>query len=78
VLLVESTVGGDSALVHAALVVDRVMRLGTVEEQHSRVAPAGPAFIGATVMDIDGPALLVDLEKALDQVRDSIGAAVRA
>jgi purine-binding chemotaxis protein CheW len=77
VLLVESAVTGETTPVQAALVVDRVMRLGTVEEQHSRAAPAGPAFINATVLDLDEPALLVDLQKALDQVRDSIEAMVQ-
>lgn len=76
VLLVESGRGGDGGSVQAALLVDRVMRVGTVEEQHSRIAPAGPAFIGATVLDMDGPALLVDVDKALEQVRDAIAAAV--
>src|SRR4030095_10269885 len=44
----------------AALVAGRVTRLGTVDPSHSRPPPAGPGFLSATVLDVEGPALLLD------------------
>src|SRR4051794_20972094 len=50
VLLLEAPFGPEGAPpVRAALAVDRVMRLGTIDDSHARPPPAGPAFVSATV-----------------------------
>jgi purine-binding chemotaxis protein CheW len=63
--------------VRAALVVERVMRLGTIDETHGRPPPPGPSFIAATVLDVEGPALLIDAARAVEHVREAVRAAVR-
>jgi chemotaxis signal transduction protein len=79
VLLVEALIGHDDAPpVRAALSVDRVMRLGTIDQSHARPPPAGPAFVSAIVLDVEGPALLIDAAKAVEQVREAIRLAVKA
>jgi purine-binding chemotaxis protein CheW len=75
-LLIEATLGEGSP-VRAALVVERVMRLGTIDETRGRPPPPGPAFVTATVLDVEGPALLIDAGRAIDQIRDAVMAAVR-
>jgi purine-binding chemotaxis protein CheW len=76
VLLVEAALG-EGTPVRAALVVERVMRLGTIDETHGRPPPPGPPVVTATVLDVEGPALLIDAGRAVDQVRDAVRAAVR-
>jgi purine-binding chemotaxis protein CheW len=76
VLLVEAALGEGSP-VRAALSVDRVMRLGTIDEEHGRPPPPGPAFVVATVLDVEGPALLIDAARAVDEVREAVRRAVR-
>jgi chemotaxis signal transduction protein len=58
--------------VRAALVASRVMRLGRIEDGHSWRPPPGPGFVRATVLDAEGPALLLDAGLALDQLRDFV------
>jgi chemotaxis signal transduction protein len=77
VLLVEASSGSEGTPVRAALAVERVMRLGTIDETHARPPPAGPSFVSATVLDVEGPALLIDAAKAIEHVREAIRAAVR-
>jgi chemotaxis signal transduction protein len=77
VLLVEAASSNDGTPVRAALAVERVMRLGTIDESHARPPPVGPAFISATVLDVEGPALLIDAAKAIEHVREAIRATVR-
>ena len=69
ILLIETTLPDDGTLVRAALMVDRVTRLGTVAEEHARPAPPNAPFVAATVLDVEGPALLIDAAGALDAVR---------
>jgi chemotaxis signal transduction protein len=78
VLLVEAQTSEGMPPVRAALAVDRVMRLGTIDQSHARPPPAGPAFVSATVLDVEGPALLIDAARAVEQVREAIRAAVRS
>jgi chemotaxis signal transduction protein len=75
-LLVESSGDAGHEAVCAALAVDRVFNIGIIDEQHSRLPPPRPAFLSATVLDASGPALLLDLARALDYVRDAISTAV--
>lgn len=56
----------------AALVANRVTRLGTVDERHSRPPPPGPSFVRATVLDLDGPALLLDPGRALESLQAAL------
>jgi len=77
VLLIEAFTGGEGTPVRAALAVERVMRLGSIDETHARPPPAGPAFVSATVLDVEGPALLIDAAKVVEHVREAIRAAVR-
>ena len=78
VLIVDATISGDATPLRAALVVERVMRLGTIDETHARPPPPGPPFVSATVLDVEGPALLIDADKALEEVREVIRAMVPA
>jgi chemotaxis signal transduction protein len=64
--------------VRAALVASRVTRLGHIEDGHSWRPPPGPGFVRATVLDADGPALLLDAGLALDQLRHFLAQAVQA
>jgi hypothetical protein len=70
--------GGHGAPVRAALVASRVMRLGTIADGHSWRPPPGPGFVRATVLDGDGPALLLDAGLALEQLRHFLAQAVNA
>jgi chemotaxis signal transduction protein len=58
--------------VRAALVVHRVTRLGTLDEGHARPPPAGPSFVSATVLDVEGPALLIDAAGAMLALQQSL------
>jgi chemotaxis signal transduction protein len=75
-LLVETTPDSGRETVRAAIAVDRGLGLGTIDEQYSRPPPARPSFLSATVVDAGGPALLLDLERTLDYVRDAISTAI--
>ena len=58
--------------VRAALVAHRVTRLGSLEESHSRPPPPGPTFVSATVLDLEGPAFLIDAAGAMQSLRQSL------
>ena len=75
IIVIESSLPdarNDRTLVRAALVVHRVTRLGTLDEGHSRPPPAGPGFVSATVLDVEGPALLIDAAGAMQALRQSL------
>jgi len=75
-LLVETPADAGHEAVRAALAVDRVLNIGTIDEQHSRSPPPRPAFLSATVLDASGPALLLDIGRTIDYVKDAISTAV--
>ena len=75
-LLIETAPDAGREAVRVALAVERVVNIGTVDEQHSRVPPPRPTFLSATVLDASGPALLLDMERTLDYVRDAISAVI--
>jgi chemotaxis signal transduction protein len=75
-LLVETAGDAGREPVRAALAVDRVLHIGTIDEQHSRTPPPRPTFLSATVLDASGPALLLDIARTIDYVRDAISTAV--
>lgn len=75
-LLVETAPDAGRETVRAAIAVERGLGLGTVDEQYSRPPPTRPSFLSATVVDAGGPALLLDLERTLDYVRDAISAVI--
>lgn len=75
-LLVETAPDAGRETVRAAIAVERGLALGTIDEQYSRPPPARPSFLSATVVDAGGPALLLDLERTLDYVRDAISAVI--
>ena len=60
--------------VRAALAVEKHVAIGSVDERHSRPPPARPTFLAATILDAGGPALLLDAEKTMNYVRESISA----
>jgi chemotaxis signal transduction protein len=64
--------------VRVALAVGRVVNIGTVDEQHSRLPPPRPSFLSATVLDTNGPALLLDIERTIDYVRDALSAVIES
>jgi chemotaxis signal transduction protein len=67
----ETTTAG-RLMVRAALVVHRVTRLGTLDEGHARPPPAGPGFVTATLLDVEGPALLIDAAGAMQALQQSL------
>jgi chemotaxis signal transduction protein len=75
-LLVETPGDAGREAVRVALAVDRVLNIGTVDEQHSRLPPPRPPFLSATVLDAAGPALLLDIARTIDYVKDAITTAV--
>jgi chemotaxis signal transduction protein len=75
-LVVEGELAGSGSCT-AALAVDRVLRLGTIDEGHARQPPAGPPFVSATVLDVEGPALLIDVDQALGHLRAVVAAGAR-
>jgi chemotaxis signal transduction protein len=75
-LLVETVRDAGRETVRAAIAVERGLGLGTIDEQYSRPPPTRPSFLSATVVDAGGPALLLDLERTLDYVRDAISAVI--
>jgi purine-binding chemotaxis protein CheW len=75
-LLVEAAGDAGREPVRAALAVDRVLGIGTIDEQHSRLPPPRPPFLSATVLDAAGPALLLDIARTIDYVKDAITTAV--
>jgi chemotaxis signal transduction protein len=64
--------GNNRQPVRAAFVAGRVTRLGSVDPGHSRPPPTGPGFISATVLDVEGPALLLDAGAALLALRQQL------
>jgi purine-binding chemotaxis protein CheW len=77
VVVIEADTPLDSTPVQAALLVNRVVRIGTVNEEHSRPPPPGPSFVTATILDVEGPALLLDATAAIETVRSGLLQAVR-
>lgn len=75
-LLVETPGDAGREAVRVALAVDRVLNIGTIDEQHSRLPPPRPPFLAATVLDAAGPALLMDIVRTIDYVKDAITTAV--
>jgi chemotaxis signal transduction protein len=72
IVVVETEIASDPAPVRAAFAVNRVTRLGTVNEEHSRPPPPGPSFVSATLLDVEGPALLLDAAGVIDTVRQAL------
>jgi chemotaxis signal transduction protein len=77
-LLVETARDAAREAIRAAIAVERGLGLGTIDEQYSRPPPARPSFLSATVVDAGGPALLLDLERTLDYVRDAMSMVIRS
>ena len=75
-LLIETAPDAGREAVRVALAVERSVTIGTVDEQHSRVPPPRPIFLSATVLDANGPALLLDVERTMDYVREAISAVI--
>jgi chemotaxis signal transduction protein len=73
-LVLEAALAGAARSVQAGLAVESTVRVGAVDERHSRPAPARPPFVSATIMDAAGPALLIDASRAMDFVRDALSA----
>ena len=71
-ILIETAPDANTLAISAALAVEREVRVGLVDEQHSRPPPPRPIFLAATVLDADGPALLLSAQHAIDYVRHAI------
>jgi chemotaxis signal transduction protein len=71
-ILIETTPDANTPAISAALAVELRVRVGQVDEQHSRPPPPRPTFLAATVLDADGPALLINAQQAIDHVRHAI------
>jgi chemotaxis signal transduction protein len=71
-LLIETAPDANTPAIATALAVERQVRLGQIDEQHSRPPPPRPSFVTATVLDTDGPALLINAQQAIDLVRSAI------
>ncbi|MCG5051856.1 MAG: chemotaxis protein CheW [Myxococcales bacterium] len=59
-LVLEASLHTDPQPVRAALAVDRVSRVRTLEAPHVRPPMHSPRFVTGNVLDSDGPALLLD------------------
>jgi hypothetical protein len=70
--LIETAPDANTPAISAALAVEHRVRVGQVDEQHSRPPPPRPTFLAATVLDAEGPALLINAQQAIDYVRHSI------
>jgi hypothetical protein len=75
-LLIETAPDAGREVVRAVIAVERAVTIGTVDEQHSRPPPLRPSFLSATVLDASGPALLLDIERTIDYVRNAISAVI--
>jgi chemotaxis signal transduction protein len=75
-LLVKTAPDAGREAVRVALAVESAVTIGSVDERHSRVPPPRPSFLSATVLDASGPALLLDMERAIDFVRDAISTVI--
>jgi len=71
-IVIETTPDANTPAISAALAVEHQVRVGRVDEQHSRPPPPRPTFVSATVLDADGPALLISAQQAIDHVRHAI------
>jgi chemotaxis signal transduction protein len=71
-ILIETAPDANTPAISAALAVEIQVRVGQVDEQHSRPPPPRPTFLAATVLDADGPALLISAQQAIDHVREAI------
>jgi chemotaxis signal transduction protein len=67
-----SVVSGRPALTRLAFAATRINRLGSIHEGHSRQPPPQPRFASATVFDVEGPALLLDVALALETLRQTL------
>ena len=72
ILLIETSPDANTPVIAAALAVERQVRVGQIDEQHSRPPPPRPSFVSATVLDADGPALLINAQQAIDLVRSAL------
>lgn len=72
----EAALPGETSSVRAALAVDRVLHLGTVEAPAAR-SPGTPAIVAGTVAEAGGPALLVDPSAVLGAAQQAVQAAAR-
>ncbi len=77
-ILIETAPDANTPAISAALAVERQVRVGQVDEQHSRPPPPRPTFLAATVLDAEGPALLINAQQAIDYVRHSISTVTSA
>jgi chemotaxis signal transduction protein len=72
IILIETAPDANTPAIQAALAVEHRVRMGQVDEQHSRPPPPRPIFLAATVLDAEGPALLLSAQHAIDHVRHAI------
>ncbi len=79
-ILIEGHAGDDAEggeTPRAALLVDRVLRVGRVDRDARLTAPGHIPFVTATVADAGAPALLLDAAAALDMVRTAVAATAK-
>lgn len=65
VLVVEAHLPADGTFVRSGLTVERVMRVVTVQADAVRPHTSSSSFVSATIVDAEGPALLIDVPTAL-------------
>lgn len=72
IVVLECALPSEGPIVRAALSVDRVTWLGTVDDEHGRPPLVAAPFVSTTVIDAAGPALLIDPARALDALRAAL------
>ena len=72
VLVVEAHLPSDGTFVRSGLAVERVMRVVTVPADALRPHAGHTSFVSATIVDAEGPALLIDVPTALETTMKSI------
>ena len=72
VLIIESPSFHDSYPARAALCVDQVLCVRATNPEHMRATSAVPPFVTATMVDADGPALVIDATRAMEHVMATV------
>ncbi len=80
VVVVQAVLPDYGGPVYAALAVDSVTWVATIDDAHTRPAPVGIplGLVSAVILDAGGPAFLIDPDRAIALVRDAVKHAVAA
>ena len=80
VVMIQVSLPDSGSVAYAALAVDSVTWVATIDDAHTRPAPVGipMGLVSAVILDAGGPAFLIDPDRAVALVRDAVQHAVAA